>query len=331
MAVDGHETWNVQNYSYPGEADLAAVDRDWAIRMILGVGPEFPFEVLSTEDWVARRLVADRFQDRRVFICGDAAHLWIPLGGYGMNAGIADAANLAWKLAGVLNGWASPAILDAYNAERQPITDQVSRLIADVAGKVTLQRDAITADIERQDAVGEATRARVGKAAYALDVDQQCCGGLNFGYYYDRSPIIAYDGERQPAYTMGTFTSSSVPGCRAPHLWLEGRRSLYDALGPDYTLLRFDPADARHRHRRSRCKTERSLEGPGRASTGSAVNSTGTNSSWCARISMWHGVATRNRTRRRTLLISSAALVRGARPTLVVRSNLTGLVRKLIP
>jgi len=218
------------------------VDRDWAIRMILGIGPEFPFEVLSTEDWVARRLVADRFQDRRVFICGDAAHLWMPLGGYGMNAGIADAANLAWKLAGVLNGWASPAILDAYNAERQPITDQVSRLIADVAGKVTLQRDGITADIERQDAVGEATRARIGKGAYELDVDQQCCGGLNFGYYYDRSPIIAYDGERHPAYTMGTFTSSTVPGCRAPHLWLEGRRSLYDALGPCYTLLRFDPA-----------------------------------------------------------------------------------------
>jgi 2-polyprenyl-6-methoxyphenol hydroxylase-like FAD-dependent oxidoreductase len=241
MAVDGHETWNVQNFSYPGEADLASVDRDWAIRMILGIGPEFPFEVLSTEDWVARRLVADRFRDRRVLICGDAAHLWMPLGGYGMNAGIADAANLAWKLAGVLNGWASPAILEAYNAERQPITDQVSRLITDVAGKVTLQRDGITADIERQDAVGEATRARVGKAAYELDVDQQCCGGLNFGYYYDRSPIIAYDGEQQPAYTMGTFTSSSVPGCRVPHLWLEGRRSLYDALGPDYTLLRFDP------------------------------------------------------------------------------------------
>jgi 2-polyprenyl-6-methoxyphenol hydroxylase-like FAD-dependent oxidoreductase len=241
MAVDGYETWNVQNYSYPGEVDLASVDRDWAIRMILGAGPEFPFEVLSTEDWVARRLVADRFQDRRVFICGDAAHLWIPLGGYGMNAGIADAANLAWKLAGVLNGWASPAILDAYNAERQPITDQVSRLIADVAGKVTLQRDGITADIERRDAIGEATRARVGKAAHELDVDQQCCGGLNFGYYYDRSPIIAYDGEAQPAYTMGTFTSSSVPGCRAPHLWLDGHRSLYDALGPDYTLLRFDP------------------------------------------------------------------------------------------
>ena len=241
MAVDGRETWNVQNYSYHGEPDLASVDREWAIRMILGVGPEFQIEILQEEDWIARRLVADRFQDRRIFICGDAAHLWIPIGGYGMNAGIADAANLAWKLAGVLNGWAAPALLDAYDAERRPILDQVSRHIADVALRVMQQRHEISADIERRDAVGEATRTRIGRQAYELDVHQQCCGGLNFGYYYDDSPIIAYDGVSAPAYTMGTFTSSTVPGCRAPHFWLEGRRSLYDMLGADYTLLRLDP------------------------------------------------------------------------------------------
>ena len=170
MAVDGRETWNIQNFSYPGEADLTSVDRDWAIRMILGVGPDFHYEVVSKEDWIARRLVADKFQNRRVFICGDAAHLWIPLGGYGMNAGIADAANLAWKLAGTLNGWASPDILDAYDAERQPITDQVSRVITDVAHRVIKQRSEISADIELQDSVGKATRARFAKEAYDLDV-----------------------------------------------------------------------------------------------------------------------------------------------------------------
>lgn len=96
-------------------------------------------------------------------------------------------------------------------------------------------------EIERLDASGEAARAAAGQLAYALDVEQQCCGGLNFGYFYDRSPIIAHDGEQAPTYTMGTFTSSTVPGCRVPHIWLEGRRSLYDAMGPDYTLLRLDP------------------------------------------------------------------------------------------
>src|SRR5213079_3757858 len=87
--------------------------------------PDFAYEVISNEDWLGRRLVADRLRHRRVFICGDAAHLWIPYAGYGMNAGIADAVDLCWILAAVLQGWANPAMLDAYEAERQPITEQV--------------------------------------------------------------------------------------------------------------------------------------------------------------------------------------------------------------
>jgi hypothetical protein len=73
-------------------------------------------------------------------------------------------------------------------------------------------------------------------------VHQYAAGGLNFGYYYDRSPIIAYDGGSHPGYTMSSFTPSTVPGCRVPHLWLGDGRSLYDALGPEYTLLRLDPS-----------------------------------------------------------------------------------------
>jgi 2-polyprenyl-6-methoxyphenol hydroxylase-like FAD-dependent oxidoreductase len=241
MAIDGRETWNLQNFSYPGETGLNHLDVDWVIRSILGVGPDFAYELLSTEDWVARRLVASKFRDRRVFICGDAAHVWMPLGGFGMSAGIADAANLAWKLAGVLTGWATPEILDAYEAERQPITDQASRIISDIGHQVMRQRNELSPEIERLDATGEAARTGAGQLAYALDVEQQCCGGLNFGYFYDQSPIIAYDEEQAPTYTMGTFTSTTVPGCRVPHVWLEGRRSLYDAMGPDYTLLRLDP------------------------------------------------------------------------------------------
>ena len=83
-------------------------------------------------------------------------------------------------------------------------------------------------------------RAQVGRAAYDLNVNQYCCGGLNFGYFYDASPIIAYDGEAAPGYTMADFTPSTVPGCRMPHLWLRDGRSLYDALGPGFTLLRRD-------------------------------------------------------------------------------------------
>jgi 2-polyprenyl-6-methoxyphenol hydroxylase-like FAD-dependent oxidoreductase len=241
IAIDGRERWLIHNFLYHGESEFDSVDRDWAIRSILGVGSEFRYEVVSKEDWVGRRLVADKFREGRVFICGDAAHLWIPHAGYGMNAGIADAANLSWMIAATLNSWAPPAILDAYEAERQPITDQVSRFIADIASKIMKQRREIPAEVEAPGATGAATRARIGKEAYDLDVQQQCAGGLNFGYFYEGSPIICYDGEPHPAYTMHDFTSSTVPGCRAPHLWLKACRSLYDALGPDFTLIRFDP------------------------------------------------------------------------------------------
>jgi 2-polyprenyl-6-methoxyphenol hydroxylase-like FAD-dependent oxidoreductase len=155
MAVDGRETWNVQNYSSPGETGLDHLDRDWVIRSILGVGPDFEYEILSSENWTGRRLVASKFRDRRAFICGDAAHVWMPLGGFGMSAGIADAANLAWKLAGVLHGWATPELLDAYEAERQPITDQASRIISDIARQRMLQAEELSPEIERLDGVGE--------------------------------------------------------------------------------------------------------------------------------------------------------------------------------
>ena len=241
IAIDGRETWIVHNWLYHGETDFDAVDRDWAIRTLLGVGPDFPYEVVSKEDWIGRRLVADRFRDRRVFICGDAAHLWIPHAGYGMNAGIADAAGLAWQIAAVLQGWAAPGLLGAYEAERRPITEQASRFSEDIARRIMRQRREIPPGIEAPGAEGDALRARIGEAAYALDVEQQCCAGLNFGYFYDASPVIVYDHEQAPAYSMGSYTPSTVPGCRSPHLWLDGRRSLYDALGPGYTLLRTDP------------------------------------------------------------------------------------------
>ncbi len=239
FAIDGRETWLVHNHLNPLET-FDSVDRDQSIRHILGVDASFGYELLSREDWVGRRLVAERFRDRRVFIAGDAAHLWVPYAGYGMNAGIADALNLSWHLAGHLAGWAGDAALDAYERERLPITEQVSRFAMDHAQQMIKARGAVPARIEEPGAEGDAIRAEQGRRSYELNVQQFCCAGLNFGYFYDRSPVIAYDGEAQPEYTMGGFTPSTVPGCRAPHFVLRDGRSLYDAFAADYTLLRFD-------------------------------------------------------------------------------------------
>jgi 2-polyprenyl-6-methoxyphenol hydroxylase-like FAD-dependent oxidoreductase len=241
VAIDGRERWLLHNYLLPQEADFDSVDRDGSLRRLLGVGPEFEYEVLAREDWIGRRLVADRFRDRRVFICGDAAHLWVPYAGYGMNAGIADAMNLSWLLAAHLSGWAPESILAAHENERQPITEQVSRFAMKHAEGAIRERTQVPPEIEQDSAAGAAARARVGQAAYDLNVQQFACAGLNYGYFYDRSPLITYDGEAHPGYTMFDYTPSTVPGCRTPHFWLPDGRSLYDAMGPWYTLLRFDP------------------------------------------------------------------------------------------
>lgn len=239
IAIDGKERWNVHNFLYNNE-DYDEVDRDWAIRQLLGVGPDFEYEIISKENWMGRRMVADKMRDRRVFIAGDACHLWIPAAGYGMNAGIADSADLAWMLAAVLQGWADEGILDAYEAERKPITEQISHIITEVAVAVMQQRRNVPADIEEDSPAGEESRLRVGEQSHDLELKQQCSAGLNYGYYYADSPIIAYDGAKHPAYSMHEYEPSTVPGCRAPHVWLDGHRSLYDELGPYYTLVRVD-------------------------------------------------------------------------------------------
>jgi 2-polyprenyl-6-methoxyphenol hydroxylase-like FAD-dependent oxidoreductase len=241
-AIDGRERWLVHNYLKPDETDFDQVDRDGCIRTILGVGADFDYDIISKEDWCGRRLIASRFRDRCAFIAGDAAHIWVPYAGYGMNAGIADAMNLSWLLAAHLNGWAPASILDAYEAERWPITSQVSRFAMSHAEAEIRRRGAVPDEIEEAGPRGEHARREVGRLAYEINVQQYACAGLNFGTYYDGSPIIVYDGAEHPAYTMNSYTPSSVPGCRTPHLWREDGRSLYDEMGPEFTLLRCDPA-----------------------------------------------------------------------------------------
>ena len=240
-AIDGQEIWLIHNYLREHEADFESVDRDWAIRTILGVGQDFDYEVMSKEDWFGRRLVSDKLQQGRVFVAGDAAHLWVPYAGYGMNAGLADAANLAWHLSAQIESWASPQALLAYEKERHPITEQVSRFAMDHAHAMSQRRRDIPPNLEDSSPEGAAARAAFGQDLYDLNVQQYCCAGLNFGYFYDQSPVMVYDEEKAPDYSMGGFTASTVPGCRAPHFWLAEGRSLYDELGKAYTLLCFKP------------------------------------------------------------------------------------------
>lgn len=231
-AIDGSETFLVHTYL---SSEEEAVDRDAAIRAILGVDEAFEYDVVSKEDWIARRLLADRFRDRRVFLAGDASHLWVPFAGFGMNAGIADVLNLTWLLGARLGGWAEEGILDAYEAERRPITEQVSHFAMNHQRK--LARPGLPAALEDDTPAGEAARESFGAAVRELNEPQFAAAGLNYGYAYHGSPIIAYDGEEAPGYTMGSYSPSTVPGCRAPHFTLADGSSVYDHFSPGYTVI----------------------------------------------------------------------------------------------
>ena len=240
-AIDGKSLWIVHNYLREDETDFESVDRDNSIKTILGVDNQFEYDILAREDWFGRRLVADRFRKNRVFLCGDSAHIWVPYAGYGMNAGIADAVNLSWLLAARLNGWAPERILDAYERERLPITEQVSHFVMNHTHEMVKRRRSVPENIEAPGSDGNYLRQKLGHDVYELNVQQYCAAGLNFGYFYNDSPIIAHETESPPAYTMSTFTPSTLPGCRLPHQYSDQGQSLYDLLGPEYTLLRLNP------------------------------------------------------------------------------------------
>ncbi|MDO5633067.1 MAG: FAD-dependent monooxygenase [Paracoccus sp. (in: a-proteobacteria)] len=243
VAIDGQDIWLAHRALPQGETDFGMIDPDRSIRAMLGVGGDFAYEVLHHEDWIARRMVADRLRDGRIFIAGDAAHLWVPFAGYGMNAGIADAMNAVWTICNMLEGWAGPAMLDAYQAERHPITEQVSHHamqamldMVDQLGKGPVPR----ALSSRLNPLGAAMRLVMGQRIAPINRAQFLPIGLNFGYYYRASTIIAADGT-PPAYTMTDYQPSTVPGCRLPHFAVSGR-PVIDLIGPVYTLICLDPA-----------------------------------------------------------------------------------------
>jgi 2-polyprenyl-6-methoxyphenol hydroxylase-like FAD-dependent oxidoreductase len=235
-AIDGRELW-VLHVQLPREgAYPASYARESLIR---ATGCEFPFEVIGIAEWTAGyTLVAERFGDGRLFIAGDAAHLFTPTGGQGYNTSVDDASNLGWKLAAVCQGWGGPALLGSYDAERRPIAGRntrFARAMAESIGRVELSDD-----LEEDSARGDAVRAELGQrlcrhAATEFDVP-----GIHLGVFYAGSPIVIADGAPPPD-DWHHYTPSAVPGARAPHVWLSDGVSIFDRFARDFTLVRFDP------------------------------------------------------------------------------------------
>jgi 2-polyprenyl-6-methoxyphenol hydroxylase-like FAD-dependent oxidoreductase len=239
VALDGKEHWLVHIIVLPGR-DFDDVDIDAAMRAAYGW--EIDREILGVERWVSRRMVANRYRSGNVFLAGDAAHIWMPMGGFGMNAAIGDATHLAWILSALLHGWGSDGLLDAYEAERKPVGALVSRSAVDIAMAIFAWAPvAMDPRIDEESETGEELRQRVREVITRVQFREFNSVGVQLGYYYEASPIVCYDDEPPPEFVFDRYTPTSRPGSRAPHLWLADGTSLYDRLGKDFTLLRLGP------------------------------------------------------------------------------------------
>ena len=205
-------------------------------------GIDLTYEVLSSDEWVASRLLADRYRDRRVFLAGDACHLHPPFGGYGMNMGVADGVDLGWKLAAVLQGWGGAALLNSYEQERRPVHQYV--MDEAVANHAVLSNRLWQTGMEEPTEQGATVRRQVGARIQAAKVREFKTLGVVLGYRYDESPVIAYDDSRPPPRDYFNYRPSARPGCLAPHVWLSDGTSLYDHFGAGFTLLASCPEPA---------------------------------------------------------------------------------------
>jgi putative polyketide hydroxylase len=190
------------------------------IRQAVGI-PDLPVIVLGVSAWEASAHVADRYGHGRIFLAGDAAHEMPPTGGFGLNTGVQDVHNLAWKLASVLHGQADVSLLETYHPERQPIGAAITR-----------------ASLENSLSMGRTARQDGAKLPRAEFLSEQ---GLIFGASYESAAMIP-DGSPPPeiADPVTQYVPSARPGCRAPHVWLErgGERiSTLDLFGPRFVLL----------------------------------------------------------------------------------------------
>ncbi|HEX9837390.1 MAG TPA: FAD-dependent monooxygenase [Alphaproteobacteria bacterium] len=213
-------------------------EREMARRFRAAIGVDVAFEFLRHARWRGgQALVADRFGQGRVWLAGDAVHLFSPTGGFGLNTGVDDAANLAWKLAALVQGWGGPALAASYEAERRPIAIRNTSASARLARNVGAVPIGPAIDADSPDGAA----ARGAASAFLSNFGEEFASlGVQLGARYDDSPIVVPDGTAPPAFDAVVYRPSACPGGRAPHFWLDGHVSLFDRLGRGFTLLRFD-------------------------------------------------------------------------------------------
>ena len=213
------------------------------------VGKKIEHSVEQKSSWETHSLLATKYREGNVFLCGDAAHQWVPVGTIGMNTGIADAMDLSWKIDAILKGWGGNHLFDSYLLERRPLADKTRSYIRDTA-------EIVNAVLSRR--LGPMLFCIPGVSTlfgwYLMkSVRDNFKSGTNIvlGFQYSNSNIIIH--QKEPSKhgdalnVLTPFLPQAVPGRRAPHVVLDDLPTIHDLFGKHYTLLIIEgsPTDCR--------------------------------------------------------------------------------------
>ena len=236
LTVDGADRF-VLLTRIPDDVDPDTIDDLALLEQV--AGRPVAAEIILRQPWTAgHALLAPTYGGERVWLVGDAAHLFTPTGGLGMNTGIDDCVNLAWKLAADVNGWAGPRLLASYEGDRRPIGARNLAFAHGFAESIgTFEVDPCVDDDTPE---GAAERARL--AAHLADHSRRemIIPGIALGVRYEGSEIVWDDGSEPVSDDAYDYVPSARPGHRAPHLWLDDGDALCDRFADGFTLLRTD-------------------------------------------------------------------------------------------
>ena len=232
------DEWGYAIGPVPLDFDWSSLDLEEETRRRIGCSADF--DVLWNSPYPIQQRVADTYRAGRLFIAGDAAHLFPPYLGQNMNTGLDDAVNLGWKLAAVVEGWGGELLLDSYSDERRPIgwrnsfaSVETSQIMAH--GQAFLAREGIATGTKP---AAVRSRRRLGERLYDICYQEWNTSGVVLDQRY-RSAVIADDDSIPPIYDGARYQPFAKPGHRAPHFQLEAGKPLLDVIGPGFTLLDF--------------------------------------------------------------------------------------------
>ncbi|MEM8917468.1 MAG: FAD-dependent monooxygenase [Pseudomonadota bacterium] len=238
IAQDDVDTWTIHMPIRPDEDPSTFDPKE---KLFEALGCELDCEILVANPWNPRLSLADSYGEGRVWMAGDSTHQVIPTGGYGMNTGIGDAVGLGSALAGMVQGWGGPKLLEAYELERRHVgyrNREASHRHSNLRAEIRMSYDPA---VHEDSAEGEAARQKLGDTIQQLGNLENEAWGIEWGYRYDDSPVICHedDGEA-PAYDWEEYVPSTWPGARVPNLFLDDGTPLFDSFGDGYSLVRFD-------------------------------------------------------------------------------------------